>query len=198
MQAAGRQFRIRGRKFRQSVKCSDLGPAPSSPSVPRRLDRPAGRRAARADLSPLADLCPPSVSCRRGDREADHGCLAWIGECSERLADGPGTLQWQMYGDHFEASGLIRKGRLEGLWTQRSSRGAVTEWHYVDGRAHGPASSYGGNRFEKGQYRIGRKEGLWTVYFKNDDGPPRGTRTEMYVDGLEHGRSVSRDADGSI
>ena len=57
-----RQFRIRGRKFRQSVKCSDLGPAPSVLRVPRRP-------------GPLANPRLPLVSCRRGDPKADHGGL---------------------------------------------------------------------------------------------------------------------------
>ena len=126
--------------------------------------------------------------------------VAWIGECSEGLADGPGTLQWSFLDSHYEASGLIRKGRLEGLWTERASYGTVSEFHYVDGRAHGPASvsMYGGERSEKGQYLNGKKEGLWTVYFTNDDGTSRGTRTKMYVNGQQHGRWVSRDADGRI
>ena len=97
--------------------------------------------------------------------------VAWIGECSEGLADGLGTLQWQdpIVDAHFEASGLIRKGRLEGPWTERASFGTVKEFQYVDGRAHGPASEslLGGERLEKGQYLNGRKEGLWTVYFTN-------------------------------
>ena len=128
--------------------------------------------------------------------------VAWIGECSEGLADGLGTLQWQepFVDAHFEASGLIRKGRLEGPWTERASFGTVKEFQYVDGRAHGPASEslLGGERLEKGQYLNGRKEGLWTVHFTNDDGTSRGTYTGMYVNGLEHGRWVSRDADGRI
>ena len=73
---------------------------------------------------------------------------------------------------YHEASGLIRKGRLEGLWTWRDSYGNVSEFHYVDGRAHGLASEsiFGGETVAKGQYRNGYKEGLWTVDFTNDDG----------------------------
>ena len=36
------------------------------------------------------------------------------------------------------------------------------------------------------------------IRFTNDDGTSRGTYTGMYVNGLEHGRWVSRDADGRI
>ena len=170
-----------------------------APEVDTPCDYESGRR---CFIRPVSD---PTCGLWEGSfllSLADN--VAWIGECSAGFADGPGTLQWQRSFldrvSYHEASGLIRKGRLEGLWTRRDSYGNVSEFHYVDGRAHGPASEsmYGGERVEKGQYRNGYKEGLWTVDFTNDDGTSGGTLTGMYVNGRQHGRWVSRNADGSI
>ena len=131
---------------------------------------------------------------------AEH--VAWLGECSEGFADGRGTIQWLSGLDndvHFEASGLIREGRLEGAWTERASLGSIREFTYVDGRAHGPATEIiFGDDIGKGRYLNGKKQGLWTITFRNDDGTVRATRTELYANGSQHGRAISRDADGNI
>ena len=207
---------------------SDLPPADRLPAGYQRGDAGAEERVAttaRSRLDEPSEIPAPEVGNLCDDESgrqcfvrpvSDPNCglwegsfslsfaenVAWIGECSEGLADGFGTLQWQeRFPDaHYEASGLIRKGRLEGPWTERASFGMVREFQYVDGRAHGPASEsqLGGERLEKGQYLNGRKEGLWTVHFTNDDGTSRGTRTGMYVNGVRHGRWVDRDPDGRI
>ena len=185
-------------------------------------DRPAGepedagRDAANVPLvvqveglcedTPLARYCWKELDDPAGcyfwtdDTDFKFGRMAWSGECSHGLAQGPGALAYISRSEppyDWSQKGLMEAGKKHGGWIENSWRGGVREATYSNGKHDG-----------KLLYR--NRAGLVTSEYHYLDDKLHGAyviRSEAgallveshYVEGLAHGEFVRFSArDGSI
>ena len=133
--------------------------------------------------------------------------VAWTGECSGRLAQGAGMLQWEedppsesgVPGLSRNHSGSFKDGQKHGRWVESFFDGiihwSITEGSYVDGQKHGRwiQRDQDGNVETGGSYVEGKQHGHWVernMGGRVQEGP--------YVAGDKHGHWVQRNRDGSV
>ena len=134
--------------------------------------------------------------------------VAWTGECSGRLAQGAGMLQWEedppsesgVPGLSKNHSGSFKDGQKHGRWVEGFFDGIIhgsrMEGSYVNGQKHGQwvEDMAGGQFVRKGFYVDGQKHGHWVELH----GPSGDAWEGSYVDGQKHGRWIQRDQDGNV
>ena len=132
--------------------------------------------------------------------------VAWTGECSGRLAQGAGMLQWEedppsesgVPGLSRNHSGSFKDGQKHGRWVESFFDGiihwSIMEGSYVDGQKHGHwvEDMAGGQLVREGSYVEGKEHGDWV------ERRPHGINEGPYVDGQKHGRWIRRDRDGNV
>ncbi len=65
--------------------------------------------------------------------KSESAVVTWTGECSDRQANGFGTLKFRTYTD----TGQLQNGKKNGDWSLRWPNGRVEEGPYVDGKKNG-------------------------------------------------------------
>ena len=132
--------------------------------------------------------------------------VAWTGECSGRLAQGAGMLQWEedppsesgVPGFSRNHSGSFKDGQKHGRWVEGFFDGIIhgsrMEGSYVNGQKHGHwvEDMAGGQIVREGSYVEGKEHGDWVERW------PIGINEGPYVDGQKHGRWIRRDWDGNV
>ena len=123
--------------------------------------------------------------------------VTWTGKCSDKLAQGKGTLFWDGPDEeyYFRETGYFQNGKPHGQWVTRYPSGVRQEGLYIDGKKHGQwvRRDSTGKRFFYISYVKGKEHGEWA--YRHGDG----TGMEgFYMDGKAHGQWVFRYSDGIV
>ena len=107
---------------------------------------------------------------------SDSACWVWIseawahsadwnGDCSDGLAEGPGTLTVRLEGKDTVHTGSLLAGKKHDEWVIRHSAGMVERGPYQYGIRHGAwVVDYANGDIAKGSYEYDERAGEWRTY----------------------------------
>ena len=126
--------------------------------------------------------------------------------CKGPLSALWGTLTTTRYENgQVKAEGLVRDGKMEGLWTEWHENGQkAEEGAYKDGKAEGPVTAWhkNGQKAGEGAAKDGELEGLYVTWYENGQkesettfigGKPNGIMSVWHENGTKKGEIFLKD-----
>ena len=88
----------------------------------------------------------------------------WVGECTDGLAQGTGTLTRVWENGESVGTGPMRDGKQHGSWTGRREDGTVWEGSYAEGQSQGRWTwRYADGSVHEGSVEAGQRQGQWVI-----------------------------------